>query len=97
MKRRDVPQQANRKLDTLLDNLDTGTKELLAAIRQEWTGNLFLRDERMSHYDAMLQALTELECLHYAELRNEHREAVAGLTQQIELLREEIEALKVTR
>lgn len=73
--------------EALSENFRTGTQEYTIAIRDEIQATVFALSERMDHYDAMLQALTERQTAQQAELLA----AMRGLTLQLELLREQLE------
>lgn len=74
--------------ETFSENVRVGTQEYTIAIRGEIQATEFKLGERMNHYDAMLQALTE----HQAQQQQEVREGFKGISLQLELLREQVAA-----
>ena len=79
--------------ETMAENIRTGIQEYTSAIRREIQGDFFKRDERMNHYDAMLQALTQLMMQQHSEVLAEIRAGLNGVTTELELLRQQVEAL----
>lgn len=87
------PRSAEVALVTLADNVESSVERIILALRSELMRGDTANEERMNHYDNMLQALTELVMLHDAA----QREAVVGLNIELALLRADVEKLKDER